>query len=168
MFQRTLVLVLGLAFASVAGLCAGIGFRPCVWFGLGGGLHGSSVEGLPLIQQSSDHPFHEADEQQNDVAELPTFVTQAGGCIPLAVAFALGGAGRVKDYLNTSKKKTGFMYCDFAKISVASEESDEDPQDLMSLVPSFGLNISEPGTYIIHAENNGSPHAICVIVSPSK
>ena len=84
----------------------------------------------------------------------------------MAVAFALGGAGRVKDYLNTSKKKTGFKYYDFAKISVS--ETNEDPKDLMSLVPSFGLNISEPSTYIVHAENNGSPHAICVFVSSSK
>ena len=67
--------------------------------------------------------MEEADEHQHGMDGSPEFMTRNEGCIPLAVAFALGETSRVKKFFTNSKKKGGFKYYDFAQVTVDGEYS---------------------------------------------
>jgi hypothetical protein len=119
------------------------------------------VHGLHIKLKVKTHrTFFEKLATLSDELEAPVngceTLYASGNCIPLAVAQALGNAAGVMKVLQKRKATGGLRYLDLAKVAILGD----DPNDLWSLVPSFGLNISTLGSYVIHAESGGCPHCV--------
>ena len=127
------------------------------------------THGIDIKLKTKTHrTFFEQLHSVSEATEAPVSGCESlyapGKCIPLAVATLMGTAEGVMELLRTRKTTGDLRYKAFSTITSPADYDG----DLLSLVPNHGLEISEPGSYLVHAENGGNPHCVAVIVDESK
>ena len=105
--------------------------------------------------------FADGTEDESRVV-VPEEFTLDGMCIPCSVGVLAGDFISVRECLNNLS--TPYDYKAFARFN----KQTTDQSEAVCLKPSLGLNVSQPGSYIIHSECRGKPHAIAAKVQEDK